>query len=80
MSIKRVNFNMAAECHALLKSACAIKGITVSDYCYNLIAEDFTQDCRNDLRFRQLLVAGEYPVNSKAAKLKKKILSEFTFE
>ena len=78
--IKRVNFNMATECHALLKSACAMKCITISDYVYNLIADDFAKNCRMDPQFRQLLAAGEYPVNSRAARLKVQIQSEFTFE
>ena len=80
MSIQRVNFNMASECHALLKSACAMKNTTISDYCYNLIAEDFANSCRIDPQFRQLLAAGEYPVNSRAAQLKIQIESEFSFE
>jgi len=80
MGIKRVNFNMASECHALLKSLCAIKGITVSEYCYQLIASDFAEHCRKDPQIRQLLTTGEYPEDSNAGRLKNEILSEFTFE
>ncbi len=80
MPTKRINFNMAAECHALLKSYCAIRRISVSDYCYELIAADFTDACRTDPMIRQLLIAGEYPLNSKAALLKKTIMQEFSDE
>ena len=80
MNIKRVNFNMTAECHALLKSFCAIKGITVSEYCYDLIAQDFAKHCRNDKQIRQLLLSGTYPEDSKAGRLKKDIMQEFSFE
>jgi len=80
MPTKRVNFNMASECHALLKSYCAIRRISVSDYCYELIAEDFSHACRTDSMIRQLLIAGEYPRNSKAALLKETIIQEFSNE
>jgi len=80
MPTKRVNFNMASECHALLKSYCAIRRISVTDYCYELIAEDFSHACRTDPMIRQLLIAGEYPRNSKAALLKETIMQEFSNE
>jgi len=80
MASKRVNFNMAAECHALLKSYCAIKRTSVSDYCYELIAADFKQACREDPQIRQLLVSGDYPSRSRAQKLKELIMEEFPFE
>tara|TARA_Y100000289_G_scaffold49891_1_gene50657 strand:- start:442 stop:615 length:174 start_codon:yes stop_codon:yes gene_type:complete len=57
-----------------------MKNTTISDYCYNLIAEDFANSCRIDPQFRKLLVAGNYPVNSRAAQLKIQIESEFSFE
>ena len=41
MNQKRVNFNIDAECHALLKSVCALKGVTVSDYVFKVLSEDF---------------------------------------
>ena len=80
MASKRVNFNMASECHALLKSVCAIKRISVSKYCYDLIADDFAKDVRNDQQIRNLLISGDYPNNSKADLLKKQIMEEFPFE
>ena len=80
MASKRVNFNMAPECHALLKSVCAIKRISVSEYCYALIAEDFAKLVRNDQQIRNLLISGDYPNNSRADLLKKQIKEEFPFE
>jgi len=80
MSVKRVNFNMALECHALLKSYCAIKGISVSEHCYELIAADFRKSVREDQQIRQLLLNGQYPPNSKADHLKKEIKQEFENE
>ena len=80
MAAKRVNFNMAPECHALLKSYCAIKGISVSDYCYELIAADFQKNAREDPQTRQLLLNGEYPPGSRADKFKQEIKREFGFE
>ncbi len=77
MGLKRVNFNMASECHALLKSYCAIKRISVSDHCYELIARDFTKACREDPQIRNLLISDDYPPNSKADLLKKQIIQEF---
>ena len=71
---------MASECHALLKSFCAIKGISVSEYCYELIAADFRRSVREDPQIRQLLLNGEYPPGSKADRLKKEIKQEFGFE
>ena len=80
MASKRVNFNMASECHALLKSVCAIKRISVSEYCYQLIADDFAKDVRNDQQIRNLLISGDYPNNSRADLLKKEIMKEFPIE
>jgi chromosomal replication initiation ATPase DnaA len=77
---KRINFNMASECHALLKSFCAIKDISVSEYCYELIAADFAKNVREDPQIRQLLLNGSYPPGSKADKLQKEIKQEFNNE
>lgn len=71
---------MASECHALLKSVCAIKRISVSEYCYQLIADDFAKNVRNDQQIRNLLISGDYPNNSKADLLKKQIMEEFPIE
>tara|TARA_R100001463_G_C3370923_1_gene204313 strand:- start:177 stop:428 length:252 start_codon:yes stop_codon:yes gene_type:complete len=80
MGHKRVNFNMASECHALLKSYCAIKRISVSDHCYDLIAKDFYEACREDEQIRNLLISDDYPANSKADCLKRQILRELEIQ
>ena len=71
---------MAEECHALLKGMCALKGVSVSDYCYSLLRQEFQKVCREDKRVRQMLTSGEYPPQSSAAQLKEQILKEFPNE
>ena len=65
---------MAPECHALLKSVCALKQVTVSEYVYNLIAQDFASLVANDPIVREMFLRGEYPEGSKAQALKDKTL------
>ena len=77
MAQKRVNFNMQEDCHALLKSVCALKGVSVSEYCYGLIAEDFEKFVYTDERIRALFLNGEYPVGSNAYKLRLKVMEDF---
>jgi len=60
---------MAPECHALLKSVCAMKGISVSEYCYALISTDFERLVRSDIQIRQMFMTGQYTPGSKAHKL-----------
>jgi len=67
---------MAPECHALLKSVCALKQVTVSEYVYNLIAEEFAKLVANDPVVREMFIAGDYPKGSRAAALKSKCLKE----
>ena len=68
---------MAPECHALLKSICALKGVTVSEYVYKLIAEDFHKLVKTDNQMRQMLMNGTYPVGSKAYVLQEQIRKDF---
>ena len=74
--MKRVNFNIEPDCHLLLKSACAIRNISVSDYVYKLICSDFERLIDTDPRIREMFVAGEYCPSSRAEQLKKKIMSK----
>ena len=74
--LKRINFNMAPECHALLKSVCALKGISVSEYVYKVVREDFQQLVNADNQVRQLLINGVYPKGSKAYNLQEQIRKE----
>tara|TARA_R100001443_G_scaffold31498_3_gene45579 strand:- start:25 stop:366 length:342 start_codon:yes stop_codon:yes gene_type:complete len=73
---KRVNFNMAIECHALLKQLCAYKRVTVSAYIYDVIAKDFAEMVKNDPIVKEMLLASDYPESSRAHALKVKIMTE----
>ena len=67
---------MAPECHALLKGVCALKGVTVSEYVYQVIAEHFHELVLSDNQVQQMLINGTYPVGSKAYVLKEQIRNE----
>ena len=68
---------MAPECHALLKSVCALKGVTVSEYVYKVLAENFYELVLSDNQVRQMLINGSYPVGSKAYVLREQIRKDF---
>jgi len=64
---------MSDECHALLKSVCALKRVPVSTYVYDLIAVDFEDLVNTDDAIYTLFVNGNYPEGSRAQALKEKI-------
>jgi len=64
---------MAPECHALLKGVCALKGITLSEYVYKVLSEDFYRLVKEDNQVQQMLINGDYPKGSKAYNLKEQI-------
>lgn len=64
---------MAPECHALLKGVCALKGVTVSEYVYKVLAEDFHKLVKEDNQVQQMFFNGEYPIGSKAYLLKEQL-------
>ena len=72
--VKRVNFNMDEQCHALLKGVCALKGTTVSDYVYNIIYFEFKKLVYTDPQVRQMFLAGVYKPGSSADLLKREYL------
>ena len=74
--MKRVNFNMADECHALLKGVCALKGVTVSEYVYNVIAEEFRRLVKTDNQVRNMFMSGIYKEGSRAYCLKELLKEE----
>ena len=76
--MKRVNFNMAPECHRLLKTSCAILNISVSEFCYQCIAEKFRQLCKEDKRFLTLLQSENYPEGSAAYSMQVELTKELT--
>ena len=75
--VKRVNFNMADECHSLLKSVCALKGVTVSEYVYNVIAEEFRRLIKSDEQVRNMFMSGTYKKGCRAYVLKQSLIEEF---
>ena len=76
MNQKRVNFNMQDHCHALLKSVCALKGVTVSEYVYKVLADDFHKLIREDNQVQTLFLAGTYREGSRAYLLKQSLIEE----
>lgn len=64
---------MAPECHALLKSVCALKGVTVSEFVYQVIRERFQEMVLSDNQLQQMLINGTYPIGSKAYALQEQI-------
>ena len=76
MNQKRVNFNMNEECHALLKGVCALKGVTVSEYVYNVIAEEFYRLVREDKQVQSMFLAGDYKEGGNAYRLKELLIEE----
>ena len=74
--MKRVNFNMDAECHALLKGVCALKRITISEHVYAILKEDFEKRVREDNQVQTMFLAGQYEEGSSASILKQTLIEE----
>jgi hypothetical protein len=74
--VKRINLNVDNDIHSLLKSICALKGVTLSEWVYNLLLREFEYLFKNDEQLRQMFLSGEYVAGSKAALLKAKIKNE----
>ncbi len=74
--LKRVNFSMPDECHALLKSVCALKGINMGDWIYQCVHDDFVKRAFEDQQVRQMVLSGTYQPGSKAYSLKELIQKE----
>jgi len=71
--LKRINFSMADECHALLKSVCALKGVNMGEHIYACVREDFVKRAFEDHQVQQIVLAGTYQPGSKAYSLKEAI-------
>ena len=67
---------MHAECHALLKSVCALKSVTVSEYVYELVAEDFGKLVREDNQVQTMFLNGTYKEGTRAYRLKETLIEE----
>ena len=76
MNLKRVNFNITEECHALLKSTCALKGVTVSDFVYQVVHEEFIRLVKSDNQVQTMFLSGTYREGSKAYLLKQSLIEE----
>ena len=74
--MKRVNFNMDAECHAILKGVCALKRVTISEHIYEIIRENFEKLVREDNQVQTLFLAGTYREGSNAYLLKQSLIEE----
>ena len=64
---------MADECHALLKSVCALKGKNMGEWIYQCVREDFVKRAFEDQQVQQIVLAGTYQPGSKAYSLKESI-------
>ena len=76
MNQKRVNFNMEDQCHALLKSVCALRGVSVSEYVYKVLADDFHKLIREDNQVQTMFLNGTYRNGSRAYLLKESLIEE----
>ena len=64
---------MPDECHAILKSVCALKGINMGEYIYECVRTDFNKRFYEDHQIQQLVIAGTYEPGSNAYRLKESI-------
>ena len=76
MNQKRVNFNINEECHALLKSTCALKGVTVSDFVYQVVHEEFLRLVKTDNQVQTMFLSGTYKEGGNAYLLKQSLIEE----
>ena len=74
--MKRVNFNMNEECHALLKGVSALKGKPLGEYCYEIISEEFYRLVREDKQVQSMFLAGTYQEGGSAYRLKELVTEE----
>ena len=67
---------MQEHCHTLLKSVCALKGVTVSEYVYELVAVEFRRLIKEDNQVQTMFLNGTYKEGSKAYVLKQSLIEE----
>ena len=67
---------MQDHCHTLLKSVCALKGITVSEYVYGLVDEEFRILVKTDNQVQTMFLSGTYREGSKLYLLKQSLIEE----
>ena len=71
--MKRINFSMPDECHALLKSVCALKGVNMGDHILECVQADFNKRVLEDKQVQQIVLAGTYQPGTNAYSLKESI-------
>jgi truncated hemoglobin YjbI len=74
--MKRVNFNMEEDCHALMKAMCALRGESVSEYVNQCMVETFFKRVKEDEQVKQMFLARDYKEGTKAYRLKAQLLEE----
>lgn len=71
--MKRVNFSIPDQCHTLLKSVCALRGVNMGEYVYECVRADFNKQAFEDKQVQQIVLAGTYQPGSNAYRLKESI-------
>ena len=67
---------MQEPCHALLKSVCALRGVTLSEYVYKVLAVEFHRLIREDNQVQTMFLAGTYSEGTNAYILKESLIEE----
>ena len=78
MNQKRVNFNMHTDCHALLKSVCALKGVTLSEYVSGIIGDDIHQLAKDDKQVLSIVMSGTYKEGTPCYCLKESLIEDLS--
>ena len=67
---------MADECHAMLKSDCALRGINMGEHIYECVRADFVKRAFEDQQLQQMVLAGTYQPGSYAYHLQEQIIKD----
>jgi truncated hemoglobin YjbI len=71
---------MEEDCHALMKAMCALRGESVSEYINKCMVETFFKRVKEDEQVKQMFLAREYKIGTKAYNLKQQLLAEQQLE
>jgi hypothetical protein len=69
---------MHTDCHALLKSVCALKGVTVSEYVCGIIGDDMQQLAKDDKQVRSIVMSGTYKKGTPCYSLKESLIQDLS--
>lgn len=67
---------MNEECASLLKSVCALKGVSVSEHVYQCVFENFSKLVYEDNQVQQMFLAGDYREGGPASILKQNLIED----